>query len=70
MHCEKACKDLAGEVFSKCTKKGIQAGFGTVDGVLGFTKANIHFEEKEFDRKLANGYAELVFEKKCRIIQI
>jgi hypothetical protein len=31
------------------------------DGVLGFSKTNIHFEEREFDRKLANGYAELVF---------
>ena len=40
------------------------------DGVLGFSKTNIHFEEREFDRKLANGHAELVFGKKCRIIQI
>jgi hypothetical protein len=40
------------------------------DGVLGFSKTNIRFEEREFDRKLANGHAELVFWKKCRIIQI
>ncbi len=39
------------------------------DGVLGFSKTNIRFEEREFDRKLANGHAELVFWKKCRIIQ-
>jgi len=39
------------------------------DGVLGFAKTNIRFEEREFDRKLANRHAELVFWKKCRIIQ-
>ena len=40
------------------------------DDVLGFSKTNIRFEEREFERKLANGHAELVFWKKCRIIQI
>ena len=38
------------------------------DDVLGFAKTNIHFQEREFDQKLANGHAELVFWKKCRII--
>jgi hypothetical protein len=33
------------------------------DGVLDFSKTNIHFEEREFDRKLANGHAELGFGK-------
>jgi hypothetical protein len=32
-------------------------------GVLGFSKTNIHFEEREFDRILANGHAELIFGK-------
>jgi len=40
------------------------------DGVLGFSKTNILFEEREFDRKLENGHEEPVFGKKCRIIQI
>jgi|TARA_B100000315_G_scaffold246653_1_gene274236 hypothetical protein len=39
------------------------------DGVLGFSKTNIRFEEREFDRKLANGHAELVFWRKYRIIR-
>jgi hypothetical protein len=37
---------------------------------LGFSKTNTHFEEREFGRKWANGHAELLFWKKCRIIQI
>jgi len=28
---------------------------------LGFSKTDIHFEKREFDRKLVNGLAELVF---------
>ncbi len=38
-----------------------------VNNIIG--KTNIRFEEREFDRKLANRHAELVFWKKCRIIQ-
>jgi hypothetical protein len=57
---------------AKSGKKGIfktheKVGFKQVleryDGVLGFSKTNIHFEEREFDRKLGNGHAELVFRK-------
>lgn len=33
------------------------------DGVFGFSKTNIRFEEREFDLKLVNGHAELVFGK-------
>lgn len=40
------------------------------DGVLDFSETNIPLEDREFDRKLANGQAELLFWKKCRIIQI
>jgi hypothetical protein len=40
------------------------------DGVLGFSKTNIHFEEREFDRKLANGHAELVFGKRAALFRI
>ena len=38
-----------------------------VNNIIG--KTNIRFEEREFDRKLANRHAELGFWKKCRIIQ-
>jgi hypothetical protein len=31
------------------------------DGVLGFSKTNINFEEREIDRKLPNGHVELIF---------
>jgi len=31
------------------------------DGVLGFSKTNIHFEEREFDEKVEDGHAELDF---------
>jgi len=44
-------------------KKGFKQVLERSDGVLGFSKINIHFEEREFDRKLANGHAELVFGK-------
>ena len=33
------------------------------DGVLGLAKTNFYFEEREFDRKLANGHAEQLFGK-------
>ena len=33
------------------------------DGVLSFSKTNIHFEGREVDRKLANVHAELVLGK-------
>ena len=33
------------------------------DGVLGLAKTNFYFEEREFDRKLANGHAEQLFWK-------
>ena len=44
-------------------KVGFKQVLERYDGVLGFSKTNIHFEEREFDRKLANGHAELVFGK-------
>jgi len=37
---------------------------------LGFSKANIGFEGREFDRELANGHAGLVVWEERRIIQI
>ncbi len=49
--------------FQNARKKGVQAGFGTVDGVLGFSKTNFYFEQKKIDRKLANGPAEQLFGK-------
>ena len=58
MHCEIAFKDRAGEVFSKCTeKKGFKQVLERSDGVLGFSKTKIYFEQKEIDQKLANGHA-------------
>ena len=59
-------------ILQRSGKRGIlktheKVGFKQVleryDGVLGFSKTNIHFEEREFDRKLANGHSELVFGK-------
>ena len=44
-------------------RKGFKQVLEQDDGVLGFSKTNIRFEEREFDRKLANGHAELVFMK-------
>ena len=57
-------------IFKRHEKVGFKQVLERSDGVLGFAKTNIHFEEREFDRKLANRHAELVFWKKCRIIQI
>jgi hypothetical protein len=51
-------------IFKTHEKVGFKQVLERSDGVLG------HFEEREFDRKLANRHAELVFWKKCRIIQI
>jgi len=44
-------------------KVGFKQVLERYDGVLGFSKTNIHFEEREFDRELANGHSELVFGK-------
>jgi hypothetical protein len=44
-------------------KVGFKQVLERYDGVLGFSKTNIHIEEREFDRKFANGHAELVFGK-------
>jgi hypothetical protein len=59
-----ACKDLAGEVFSKRTKKfGFKQVLERYDGVLGFSKTKFYFEQKKVDQKLANGHAEQLFGK-------
>jgi len=50
-------------IFRTHEKVGFKQVLERYDGVLGFSKTNIHFEEREFDRKLANGHAELVFGK-------
>ena len=50
-------------IFKTHEKVGFKQVLERYDGVLGFSKTNIHFEEREFDRKLANGHAELVFGK-------
>jgi len=47
----------------KHKKVGFKQVLEWFDGVLGFSKTNIHFEERESDRKLANGHAELDFRK-------
>jgi len=44
-------------------KVGFKKVLERYDGVLGFSKTNIRFEEREFDRKFVNGHAELVLEK-------
>jgi hypothetical protein len=56
-------------IFKTHEKVGFKQVLERSDGVLGFAKTNIRFEEREFDRKLANRHAELGFWKKCRIIQ-
>jgi hypothetical protein len=56
-------------IFKTHEKVGFKQVLERSDGILGFAKTNIRFEEREFDRKLANRHAELVFWKKCRIIQ-
>jgi hypothetical protein len=56
-------------IFKTHEKVGFKQVLERSDGVLGFAKTNIRFEEREFDRKLANRHAELVFWKKCLIIQ-
>jgi hypothetical protein len=48
-------------IFKTHGKVGFKQVLERYDGVLGFSKTNIHFEEREFGRKLANGHAELVF---------
>ena len=59
-----ACKDLAEEVFSKCTKKKeFKQVLQWSDGVFGFSKTKFYFEQKKVDQKLANGYAEQLFRK-------
>jgi hypothetical protein len=50
-------------IFKTHEKVGFKQVLERYDGVLGFSKTNIHFEEREFDRKLENGHAELVFRK-------
>ena len=50
-------------IFKTHEKVGFKQVLERYDGILGFSKTNIHFEEREFDRKLANGHAELVFGK-------
>jgi hypothetical protein len=50
-------------IFERHGKVGCKQVLEWYDGVLGFSKTNIHFEEREFDRKLENGHAELVFRK-------
>jgi DNA-directed RNA polymerase subunit omega len=56
-------------IFKTHEKVGFKQVLERSDGVSGFAKTNIRFEEREFDRKLANRHAELGFWKKCRIIQ-
>jgi len=48
-------------IFRTHEKVGFKQVLERYDGVLGFSKTNIRFEEREFDRKLANGHTELVF---------
>jgi hypothetical protein len=50
-------------IFKTHKKVGFKQVLERYDGILGFSKTNIHFEEREFDRKLVNGHAELVFGK-------
>ncbi len=42
-------------------KDGFEQILEQYDGVLGFSKTNIHFEEREFDEKVEDGHAELDF---------
>ena len=72
---EMACTDKwFAAIWQECyvqnvRKKGFKWVLEQDDSVLGFSKTNICFEERKFDRKLANVHAELDFWKKCRIIQ-
>jgi hypothetical protein len=50
-------------IFKTHEKFGFKLALERYDCVLGFSKTNIHLEEREFDRKLENGHAELVFRK-------
>ena len=50
-------------IFKTHVKVGFKQVLEQYDGVLGFSKTNTHFEEREFDRKSANGHTELVFGK-------
>ncbi len=43
--------------------KPILKGEIGIFGILGFSKTNIHFEDREFDPKVANGHAEQLFGK-------
>ena len=40
-------------------KKGFKQVLERYDSVLGFAKTYIHFQEREFDQKLANEHEEL-----------
>lgn len=42
-------------------KDGFEQILEQYDGVLGFSKTNIQFEEREFDEKVEEGHAELDF---------
>jgi hypothetical protein len=50
-------------IFKTHEKVGFKKVLERYDGVLGFSKTNIRFKKREFDRKLENGHAELVLEK-------
>jgi hypothetical protein len=50
-------------IFKTHEKVGFKQILERYDSVLCFSKTNIHFEEREFDQKLANGHAEQVFGK-------
>lgn len=70
IHTEKCLAKIWEErYFQNSRKKEFKQVLERDDGVLGFSETNIPLEDREFDRKLANGHAELLFWKKCRIIQ-
>lgn len=59
-----ACKNQAGEVFPKCTKKRDSSRFENDLIVFwDFSKTKFYFEQKKVDQKLENGYAEQLFGK-------
>jgi hypothetical protein len=47
-------------IFKTLEKVGFKRVLERYDGVLGVSKTNIRVEEREFERKLADGHAELV----------
>ena len=70
IHTEKCLAKIWEErYFQNSRKKEFKQVLERDDGVLGFSETNIPLEDREFDLKLANGHAELLFWKKCRIIQ-